>query len=114
MRRLRKCLWPSPDFQLSAPVFSRPLCRLPIFIPSFGNFTGLRTLRALRPLRTLRFVPGMPVLISSIFAAIPPLGNVVGLASFLFLIFGIVGEELFEGTLHYWCDDPHAHHDPSP
>jgi len=88
-----------------------PVCRLPIFIPSFGNFTGLRTLRALRPLRTLRFVPGMPVLISSIFAAIPPLGNVVGLASFLFLIFGIVGEELFEGTLHYWCDDPHAHHD---
>ena len=75
-------------------------------IPSFGNFTMLRTLRALRPLRTLRFVPGMPTLISSIFKSIPPLGSVAGLCAFLFLIFGIVGEELFEGSLHWYCIKP--------
>ena len=81
-------------------------CRVPLLVPSFGNFTVLRTLRALRPLRTLRFVPGMPVLISSIFKAIPPLSSVAGLCAFIFLIFGIVGEELFEGSLHVYCDDP--------
>jgi len=75
------------------------LAWLPIFFSEFGNFTMLRTLRILRPLRSLRFVPGMPVLIASIFAAIPQLGCVIGLAGFLFLIFGIVGEELFSGTL---------------
>ena len=76
-----------------------------------GNFTALRTLRALRPLRTLRFVPGMPTLISSIFKAIPPLGSVAGLCAFLFLIFGIVGEELFEGSLHYHCVKPSDIHE---
>jgi hypothetical protein len=45
----------------------------------------------------------MPVLIASIFKSIPQLGSVAGLCGFLFLIFGIVGEELFEGALHYRC-----------
>ena len=48
----------------------------------------------------------MPVLISSIMAAMPKLGNVVALCGFIFLVFGIVGMELFKGTLHYRCATP--------
>ena len=79
------------------------LAWVPVFVPSFAQYSFIRALRALRPLRTLRFLPGMPVLIGSIFKSIPALGNVAGLCSFIFLIFGIVGEELFEGALHYQC-----------
>ena len=75
-------------------------------MPSFAQYSFIRVMRALRPLRTLRFLPGMPVLIGAIFKAIPQLGSVAGLCAFIFLIFGIVGEELFEGALHYQCADP--------
>ena len=86
------------------------LAWVPVFLPSFAQYSFIRVVRALRPLRTLRFLPGMPVLIGSIFKAIPQLGSVAGLCSFIFLIFGIVGEELFEGALHYRCADPTAPH----
>ena len=59
--------------------------------------------RALRPLRALKRVPGMPKLISSILAAMPALANVAALTGFIFLVFGIVGMELFKGSLHYRC-----------
>ena len=62
-------------------------------------------MRALRPLRALKRVPGMPVLVSSVLAAVPKLGNVAGVCSFIFVVFGIVGLEVFKGTLHctYAC-----------
>ena len=79
------------------------LAWVPIFFPSFGNYSVIRSVRALRPLRALKRVPGMPVLISSIMAAMPKLGNVMALCGFIFLVFGIVGMELFKGALHYRC-----------
>ena len=75
------------------------LAWLPILFPSFGNYSVIRSVRALRPLRALKRVPGMPVLISSIMAAMPKLGNVVALCGFIFLVFGIVGMEIFKGAL---------------
>ena len=47
------------------------LAWLPILLPDAGNFSAIRTLRALRPLRALKVVPGMPVLIESLFRAVP-------------------------------------------
>ena len=44
------------------------LAWMPILIPSFGNYSVIRSVRALRPLRALKRVPGMPVLVSSIMA----------------------------------------------
>ena len=82
------------------------LAWIPIIFPSFGNYSVIRSVRALRPLRALKRVPGMPVLISSIMAAFPKLGTVVSLCGFVFLIFGIVGMELFKGSLHYRCALP--------
>jgi hypothetical protein len=66
-------------------------------------------MRALRPLRTLRFLPGMPVLIGSIFKSIPALGNVSGLCSFIFLIFGIVGEQQQRKHMHAAQQRKHMH-----
>ena len=79
------------------------LAWLPILFPSMGNYSTLRAFRALRPLRALNRVPGMPVLMQSIALVIPKLGSILGLCGFLVLVFGIVGMELFKGSLHYRC-----------
>ena len=57
----------------------------------------------MRPLRTLKYVPGMPVLVSSILSAVGQLGHVLGVLSFFLVIFGILGVGLFSGSLHYRC-----------
>ena len=65
-----------------------------------------RAARAFRPLRALRRVPGMPVLVGSIFKSIPKLGHVLSITAFIFLLFGILGFNLFRGVLHARCADP--------
>ena len=85
------------------------LAWLPILFPeAFGNMSAVRSVRALRPLRALKRVPGMPLLIKAIMAAIPKLVHVAALCAFLFLVFGIVGVELYQGTMHYRCALPGA------
>jgi hypothetical protein len=79
------------------------LAWLPILFPSMGNYSALRAFRALRPLRALKRVPGMPLLVQWILSVLPKMGNVFALGGFVFLIFGIVGMELFKGSLHYRC-----------
>ena len=79
------------------------LAWLPILFPSMGNYSVLRAFRALRPLRALKRVPGMPLLVQWILSVLPKMGNVLGLGGFVFLVFGIVGMELFQGMLHYRC-----------
>lgn len=75
------------------------LAWLPIFFPAiFGNMSAIRSVRALRPLRALKRVPGMPVLVGSILQSLPALGSVVGLTAFFFVVFGIVGMNLFGGV----------------
>ena len=82
------------------------LAWIPIIFPSFGNYSVIRSVRALRPLRALKRVPGMPALVSAIMGCIPKMGNVAMLCAFIFLVFGIVGMELFKGALHYRCALP--------
>ena len=65
--------------------------------------SALRSVRALRPLRALKRVPGMPVLVSSIIGVLPKMRDVAILCAFVFLIFGIIGTELFKGALHFRC-----------
>ena len=81
------------------------LAWVPIIFPQMTGMGAVRSVRALRPLRALRRVPGMPVLVSSILQSLPALGNVAGLTFFLFLVFGIIGMNLFQGALHYRCAD---------
>lgn len=93
-----------PWCQLDFVVVS--LAWLPIIFPGFGNFQALRAFRALRPLRALKRLPGMPVLVQWILDVMPKMGSVVMLCGFIFIVFGIVGMELFKGVLHYRCALP--------
>ena len=48
-------------------------------------------------------MPGMPVLVNSILAAVPKLADVVMVLSLLVVVLGIAGTSLFQGTMHYRC-----------
>ena len=84
---------------------------LPVLVPGANQFGAVRAIRAVRPLRALKRVPGMPVLVGSILKAVPALGNVAGLTGFLFLIFGIVGMNLFKGVR---ANRPSSHRNGPP
>jgi len=60
-----------------------------------AGLRALRTLRALRPMRVASRLPGMKVVVSALFAAIPSLGNVVLVCLLFYLVFGIMGVNLF-------------------
>ena len=79
---------------------------LPHIFPTLHNFTGIRAIRALRPLRTLHRLPGMPMLVSTILQAIRNLASVMMILIFSFVVFGIVGQGMFQGALHYRCTLP--------
>ena len=84
------------------------LAWLPILFPTMGNYSALRAVRALRPLRALKRLPGMPLLIQLIMDVIPKLSTVMLLCGFIFLVFGIVGMEVFKGGMHYRCALPNS------
>jgi hypothetical protein len=67
------------------------------------NLSALRTFRVLRPLRTLSSNPGMRVITKAMIASIPDLFNVLMLCAFVFFIFGIIGVQLYNGTLDGRC-----------
>ena len=48
-------------------------------------------------------MPGMPVLINSLLAALPKLGNVMAMCFLLVVVLGVAGTTEFKGTLHYRC-----------
>ncbi len=66
-------------------------------IPSLKALRGIRALRALRPLRALRRVSGMKVTVNALLAAVPLVAP-LGLVSMLFfMVFAILGVQLFAG-----------------
>ena len=72
------------------------------------NASVVRSVRALRPLRALKTMPEMRMLVGSILEILPKMGSVSMLCGFVFLVFGIVGVQLFQGALHYRCALPGA------
>lgn len=70
---------------------------------SVSNLTVIRTVRVLRPLRTISALPGMRVLVGTIIRSIPMIGNVLLMCFFLFLVFGILGLEVFSGAMRNRC-----------
>ncbi|KAK9823223.1 hypothetical protein WJX72_001160 [[Myrmecia] bisecta] len=76
------------------------------YIPNQAyNVSGLRAFRALRPLRALAAFPGMQLLVNTLVGSIPLMLNVVILLGWIFLVFGIMGLELFKGVLRGRCVD---------
>lgn len=75
------------------------------WVNSGSNFSSVRVVRVFRPLRTIRGIRGMRVLITAIIASLPMLLDVVLLCLFLFVLFGIVGVDLFGGALRKRCQE---------
>uniref|UniRef100_A0A3Q1GYU6 Sodium channel protein n=1 Tax=Acanthochromis polyacanthus TaxID=80966 RepID=A0A3Q1GYU6_9TELE len=67
-----------------------------------GPIKSLRTLRALRPLRALSRFEGMRVVVNALVGAIPSIFNVLLVCLIFWLIFSIMGVNLFAGK-YYRC-----------
>ncbi|XP_073401867.1 sodium channel protein type 2 subunit alpha-like isoform X2 [Dendrobates tinctorius] len=67
-----------------------------------GPIKSLRTLRALRPLRALSRFEGMRVVVNALMGAIPSIMNVLLVCLIFWLIFSIMGVNLFAGK-YYHC-----------
>ncbi|XP_064559918.1 sodium channel protein type 5 subunit alpha-like [Zonotrichia leucophrys gambelii] len=68
-----------------------------LFASNFGPMKSLRTLRALRPLRALSRFEGMRVVVNALLGAIPSIMNVLLVCLIFWLIFSIMGVNLFAG-----------------
>uniref|UniRef100_A0A8C1ZA96 Sodium channel protein n=1 Tax=Cyprinus carpio TaxID=7962 RepID=A0A8C1ZA96_CYPCA len=66
-----------------------------------GAIKSLRTLRALRPLRALSRFEGMKVVVNALVGAIPSIFNVLLVCLIFWLIFSIMGVNLFAGKFYY-------------
>ena len=92
--------WNVLDFcVVCASVFSRVLPG-----DAFQFVKSFRVLRALRPLRVIQRVPELKMVVNSLFKAIPIIANVIVLLAMFWLIFGILGVQLFKGKF-YSCTD---------
>ncbi|XP_075055396.1 sodium channel protein type 8 subunit alpha [Mixophyes fleayi] len=67
-----------------------------------GAIKSLKTLRALRPLRALSRFEGMRVVVNALVGAIPSIMNVLLVCLIFWLIFSIMGVNLFAGK-YYYC-----------
>ncbi|XP_030244891.1 sodium channel protein para isoform X17 [Drosophila navojoa] len=67
-------------------------------------FRSMRTLRALRPLRAVSRWEGMKVVVNALVQAIPSIFNVLLVCLIFWLIFAIMGVQLFAGK-YFKCED---------
>ncbi|MGH0157888.1 UNVERIFIED_CONTAM: hypothetical protein FKN15_070577 [Acipenser sinensis] len=65
-----------------------------------GPIKSLRTLRALRPLRALSRFEGMRVVVNALLGAIPSIMNVLLVCLIFWLIFSIMGVNMFAGKFY--------------
>ncbi|XP_078531191.1 sodium channel protein 1 brain-like [Lissotriton helveticus] len=73
-------------------------------IPSLRSLSILRPVRALRPLRIISRWEGMRLVVNSLVSSIPSISNVMLVCLIFWLIFGIVGVQLFGGKF-FACFD---------
>ncbi|XP_058851928.1 voltage-dependent T-type calcium channel subunit alpha-1H-like isoform X2 [Acipenser ruthenus] len=68
-----------------------------------GILRVLRLLRTLRPLRVISRAPGLKLVVETLITSLRPIGNIVLICCAFFIIFGILGVQLFKGKFYY-CD----------
>ncbi|XP_065581599.1 sodium channel protein para-like isoform X2 [Artemia franciscana] len=68
-------------------------------------FKTMRTLRALRPLRAMSRMQGMRVVVNALVQAIPSIFNVLLVCLIFWLIFAIMGVQMFAGKYYKCVDD---------
>lgn len=69
----------------------------------FNVLRVFRVLRALRPLRVINRAPGLKLTVLSLLSSFKDLANVLIICLVFFIIFGILGVQLFKGSMYY-CD----------
>ncbi|KAG5672248.1 hypothetical protein PVAND_002390 [Polypedilum vanderplanki] len=69
----------------------------------FGILRVFRLLRSLRPLRVINRAPGLKLVVQTLLSSLRPIGNIVLICCTFFIIFGILGVQLFKGTF-YHCE----------
>lgn len=74
-----------------------------VFIFPDVNTSIFRTVRVLRPLRSIGMMPGVRLLIDALINSLPGLASVMMLIVFVFAIFGVLGVQIFAGTLDNHC-----------
>lgn len=68
-----------------------------------GALKVFRALRTLRPLRMIRRAPGLKLVVQTLLFSLKPIGNTVLIAAIFFVMFGILGVQIFKGTF-YHCE----------
>uniref|UniRef100_A0A8C5EXP5 Voltage-dependent T-type calcium channel subunit alpha-1H n=1 Tax=Gouania willdenowi TaxID=441366 RepID=A0A8C5EXP5_GOUWI len=68
-----------------------------------GILRVLRLLRTLRPLRVISRAPGLKLVVETLITSLRPIGNIVLICCAFFIIFGILGVQLFKGKF-YHCE----------
>jgi len=71
----------------------------------FGMLRVFRLVRALRPLRVINRAPGLKLVVQTLLSSLKPIGNIVLICCTFFIIFGILGVQLFKG-LFFYCEGP--------
>ncbi|CAK8686115.1 unnamed protein product [Clavelina lepadiformis] len=74
-----------------------------------GMLRVFRLLRALRPLRVISRAPGLKLVVQTLLSSLKPIGNIVLICCAFFVIFGILGVQLFKGKFYY-CDGEDVRH----
>lgn len=80
------------------------------------NLNAFRSLRALRPLRAISRFEGMKIVVNSLVHAVPAISNVLLVCMIFWLIFAIIGYQLFGGKF-YKCvreNGTHYHYTEVP
>ncbi|CAM4888615.1 unnamed protein product [Rotaria socialis] len=66
-----------------------------------------RLFRTLRPLRVISRAPGLKLVVQTLLSSLRPIGHIVLICCTFFIIFGILGVQLFKGKFYY-CEGPSA------
>ncbi|XP_029382890.1 voltage-dependent T-type calcium channel subunit alpha-1G [Echeneis naucrates] len=73
-----------------------------------GMLRVLRLLRTLRPLRVISRAPGLKLVVETLMSSLKPIGNIVVICCAFFIIFGILGVQLFKGKF-FFCQGVEHH-----
>ncbi|CAF2632343.1 unnamed protein product [Rotaria sp. Silwood2] len=72
-----------------------------------GMLRVFRLLRTLRALTVINRAPGLKLVVRTLLSSLRPIGNIVIICCIFFIIFGILGVQLFKGKFYY-CEGPLA------
>ncbi|XP_068119134.1 voltage-dependent T-type calcium channel subunit alpha-1G isoform X2 [Hyperolius riggenbachi] len=70
-----------------------------------GMLRVLRLLRTLRPLRVISRAQGLKLVVETLMSSLKPIGNIVVICCAFFIIFGILGVQLFKGKFFFCLGD---------